>query len=628
MNRHHGALRSGFLKKAVAGLASGGLLACYGLIFSGFFPIASGGLGHDFVLGLPQLLAGYFWFRNNGLSSVLWFSPFICGGVPAFPHPIHFFYSVPQFLSFVIDPFSAVMLNLLIFAAAGFWGHYLLARRLFAAHASTSFFCAAVFLFNGFYAYRYVIGHFLFHSFMLIPWCVLLLSDPRLDEGRDRLRRNLAAGTAVALLLSYMVYSTLQNLMPAVLLSIAAAGLICGLGLGRRFSVRAWAARFAFAGVLALGISAAKLSAVYHFLRHVPRTGYALPQFTGLADLLIVLVQSLFFSPAWERARQSMINMQFALKQHEFEFGLTPVPLVILCVGGISLVWSLRAGERKDFAWMRGRKNLTILAVIFLMLCLPVILNYHTPAWNRFLKTLPIIGSSTQCTRWFCMYIPVITILTAIIAGNVSWLKKYHKTVAVTGVAGVLLLNLIADKSYYRQETYSPLPIMAMYYNVKRGLWEPVITDIGVCTDETGRPGLPIFRNDSLIFGQSQMLCYDSAFGYRLENLPVRQLSPGSVFKETDGFLNIKNPACYVFPEENGCRPGDHFTVAQKDQVVAFTRYRPYDFKMPPAQKIANRLTLASLFMAVLLLVWGGLGRRPACRRQKTGSTAENPTSC
>lgn len=611
-------------KMILAGATGFALIICYGLIFDEFFPIDHGGLGHDFTLGLPQLLSGYFWFRNNGLSAVLWFSPFICGGVPAFAHPIHFFYSIPQFLTFVVDPFSAVMLNFILFAAIGFWGHYFLVRRLFSTGIDVAVLCATLFLFNGFYVYRYIIGHFLFHSFMLIPWCVLLLADPVLHTGSGRLRKNVGACVAAALIISYMVHSTLQNLMPPVLLSIVAAGLITSLVPGGQPSAKAWTVRLCFACLLALGISAAKLSALYHFLSHVPRTGYALPQFNRLWDLLFVLFKSLFFSPAWERAQQAMTNMQFTLKRHEFEFGLTFVPLVILSAGGMHLLFSFLA-ERPPLK-KQDRKPGTVLHLIaFLaLMAVPVVLNYYTPAWNRFLKTVPIIGSSTQCTRWFCMYVPVITILTAVAVDKTPWLKMFSKTVAFIGIGFVLLVNLSSDKSYYHQEKYSPLPIMSMYYKVKQGMWEPVITDIGVCTDAHGRPGAPVFRNDSLIFGQSQLLCYDSAFGYRLENMPLRQLTPGPVFRETDGFLNIKNPACYVFPEANHCRPGDHFRVEEKDQALAFTRYRPFDFKMPVLQRIANRVSLGSLFLSLVLLGWCGTGGAMAFWRRKTGSTEEN----
>ncbi|MFP4040674.1 MAG: hypothetical protein ACLFS7_09040 [Desulfosudaceae bacterium] len=611
------------MKKTTVVAAGFALIFAYFFIFLDFFPFSSG-LGHDFALVLPHLLDGYFWFRNNGLSEVFWFSPFLCGGVPAFAHPIHFFYSVPQFLTFLTDPFLAVLLNYLIFAAVGFWGHYVLVRRLLATGVFISLFAATLFMFNGFYTYRYIIGHSTYHSFMLVPWCVLLLTDPELNKKDGRWRGNLGAVAAVALMISYMAHSTLQTLMPPVLLSVAATSLICGLVLGRRFSVRAWTLRFAGAGLLALGISAAKLSAVFHFLGNMPRTGYTLPQFTSLGDLLSVLGRSLFFSPAWEQARQSMVNTQFALKRHEFEFGVTFIPLIIMGAAVIALAASFRTGRGKGIKERLIGQTVLLGGLVITLLALPVALNYYTPAWNRFLKTVPVIGSSTQCTRWFCMYIPVITLLTALAVVKTPFLKKFQKTIAVVGVIGVITLNLIADTSYYRRESYSPLPIMAAYNKVRRGYWEPAVTRIGVCSDRSGRPGVPAHRNDGLIFGVSSLTGYDSVFGYGLENLPFKQLEPGPVFKEKDGRLNIKNPACYVFPEANDCRPGDHFTVAEKEKAEAFTRYRPYEFEMPLLQKIANWLTLGSLSLSFVILAGSAVGWGLAFRRQKTGSTTEN----
>jgi len=269
---------------------------------------------------------------------------------------------------------------------------------------------------------------------------------------------------------------------------------------------------------------------------------------------------------------------------------------------------------------------LVSLSIGALLLLLPIALNYYTPAWNRFLKTVPVIASSTQCTRWFCMYIPVLTLLTGVAAVKTPFWRRSHKTIAVAGIAGIIALNLTADKSYYQQESYSPLPIMSTYYKVRWEKWEPAITKIGVCTDRYGRPGISVQRDDSLVVGVSQMWCYDSVFGYGLENLPFKQLEVGSVFKEKNGYLNIKNPACYVFPEVNDCLPGDHFKICEQKKAMAFTHYRPYDFEMTFLQKIANRVTVISLFLAGAFLVFFAGGAGLAFWRQRTGSTKENQT--
>jgi hypothetical protein len=135
--------------------------------------------------------------------------------------------------------------------------------------------------------------------------------------------------------------------------------------------------------------------------------------------------------------------------------------------------------------------------------------------------------------------------------------------------------------------------------------------------NEKGQTLLLLERNDLLVQGASQLACYNPLFGYRLESFPLRTLHPGLVLDETDGRLNLKNPACYVYPEENQCQPGDHFTVAQREQAVRFAGYGGLSFEEPMRQRAADLITRATLAaVAVFLLVMAGLRLfRPASRR-------------
>ena len=65
----------------------------------------------------------------------------------------------------------------------------------------------------------------------------------------------------------------------------------------------------------------------------------------------------------------------------------------------------------------------------------------------------------------------------------------------------------------------------------------------------------------------------------------------------TDDRFNMKNPACYVFPDENNCAPGDHFRVDQKEELLSFTSYKGYEFNMPKTQYIANWVSLITILM-------------------------------
>jgi hypothetical protein len=108
-----------------------------------------------------------------------------------------------------------------------------------------------------------------------------------------------------------------------------------------------------------------------------------------------------------------------------------------------------------------------------------------------------------------------------------------------------------------------------------------------------------------MTLGSSQPRPYEPIFGYRLESFPKKSLVPGKLMQvNPDGFLNIKNPAGYVFPKENGIEPGDHFRADEAEKADRFRRYRDFPFKISSAQKFANSVTLFSLFAFILCLAY------------------------
>src|SRR5436853_2933021 len=155
-------------------IVSATVLVAYYILFGSYFPNANGRLGHDYMQQLPNLLAGYYWFQNNGLLSIPWFNPAQCGGVPFYADAGHGFYSLPQFLVLVFNPVLAIKITFFFFALAGYFGFYFLLKRRFRIKQSFALLGATLFLFNGFYAHRMMIGH-PFHAFMLLPWLAISL---------------------------------------------------------------------------------------------------------------------------------------------------------------------------------------------------------------------------------------------------------------------------------------------------------------------------------------------------------------------------------------------------------------------------------------------------------------------
>lgn len=575
------------------------LILIHYLIFNNFFPNNQGRLGHDYLFFLPALLDGFFWYNSNGLFSVPWFTPSFCGGVPLFPHPANSFYIVPQFLTFIMNPLGSIKLTFIIFGALGFWGFYLFSQRILSSSTPISFLVATLFLFNGFFSYNFIIGHLEFHSIMLIPWCAYFLLSPARNLKTsfwNVLFRSIMSGVII----SYVFYSGMGQLLLPVVLSIILLCLMSVTFSPDTLGLKSLILRFFSAGLFAIGLSISKLIATLSFLSYFPRSGYPIPGFSKISDLLIILGQSLFVGPAHERAKKVIVNMQWLLERQEFEFGITFIPFFIICLGLISYIYRIH----KWSSWkLPNTRRILLLLICLFIYTIPLALNYSTPDWNQLIKSIPILKSSSQFVRWFVLYIPCMILLTAIAMAKTPILRKNQLSLSIIAILVIIIINIVPDRAYYHKQKYDPSEILEAYQRVKNHEWTPRITNIATNLDRSGK--IVLLQNNVIAHGYSQLFCYDAIFGYKLENFPKKSLVPGQILEEKDGFLNLKNPACYLFPDENDCMPGDHFTVQQKKEAIALANYRPFGFKIPLRQKVANWISMLSLlFIASFLAVY------------------------
>ncbi len=578
------------------------LTLLFSLFFHQYFPNDRGRVGHDYSYFLPHLLAGDFWIHRNGFFAIPWFTPAFCGGVPMFANPQSPFYMLPQWLSAtLVDPLTAVYLTFLLFAWLGYAGSYLLLARSFGSSRPAALLGGVLFMWNGLYSHRMMVGHLPFHAFMLTPLLAhWLLRAPK--EGVPGRRGGFVRDAALAAVaLSYMVLSGMIQMVVPVALAVALIGIVHGMTHGNR--ARFWA-KFSVSSALAGAVCLARLAASGAFLAPFPREDYKLPGADSVFGALRLLVESLFVGPAHEAAKAGLlVNQQWDLERHEFEFGITFVPALILVAGAV--VGLVRA-RRKGFSWRPGVATALQVLAVGVILALPVALNTFSPAWNEVLKGVPLLRSSSSLIRWFCLYIPT-AILAACCTFDKLWARPLSRWLAAgLGIVGCLIVNLMADDTFYVRQPYDPAPVSKAYAALSTRL--PDIEAIG-----DARAG----GNDALVRGVSPAACYEPIFGYRLEHLPWKGLKPGPVNDARDGWLNLKNPACYVFPEENHCTPGDHFGTQQKEAAAAFASYRPYAFEMSSRQRVANLVSFLSVAGLVVLLALAPLVarfRRPGTR--------------
>ena len=566
----------------------------FDLVFANYFPLKHHLMGDDYSLALPAWLDGHMWFKNNGLS-VPWFTPSFCAGQPFFPDPQSGYYALPQWLAIAVGPLQAAHGTLLASAALLFWGVYLLMRKVFATGTTVAVLVGGLLMFNGFLPYRMIVGHIGYHGFALVPWIALLLLMP--------LRRSIHSWTAAliaGLLLAYWVQSGFGTLMLAAGLSILLIACLYGL---RDGSLTRFFGRSALASLIGLGLSAAKLWAGISFLSHFPRTSYLLPGAGNFLDALIVVASGLFLPSQWafDVANPRLVNVQWMQAPHEwaYGFGITTALLLI----ALLLNW-LRFKPWRCVNSTTLRQAL-LSTVLVLGLIVPIALNIWTPEWNAFLKTLPAIKSSSTLLRWMIVYIPVVAVIIGLLLERAQWGRFTHVA------AGLCLMGVIGQAiwephGYYLSQGYDSKPMVIGDALLRSGKLTPSINMLGNAVDvQIGKYHKQLRSNDTLIAGVSQTACYNPIFGYRLENFSAQNLAPGSVLAVNDGFLNLKNPACYVYPKENNCQPGDRFKADQLEQAQAFINYKPFAFNISEGQRIANTVTKFSLYFTLLwILGW------------------------
>jgi len=568
------------------------LLLAYHFMLGPYFPTTNGTLGHDYSRVLPDLLDGYFWINNNGFFEPFWFTPSFCGGQPTLADPVSTFYSVAQFLALLLDPIASIYSTALLFASLGFWGFYLLLRSCFGTSTQAAVLGGALFMLNGFFLHRMMVGHFIYHGMMLIPFIAWFLLRP---VEKNSVSGTLLNGAAAAFMLAYGVYSGLISLLLPCAAAIFAIVCIHG-AVGR--TTHDLFSRLVIAALFTTGMSAAKLVATLSFLHYFPRNDYLLPGIASMWDEAHLFFYALFFAPA-DIARQAqplLVNAQWELSRHEWEFGVTVVPLLVILAGTVAGLKRINNGVPRV-----AQVNRAWLALLVLVLALPVALNVYSPNWNAFLKEVPLIKSSSNLLRWLLIYIPAVIVFSALHMDRITTVVSRRNGILATALFLLILINIAKDRDYYQSQPYRPDTIVSAWWAAQTAKIQPRIRNISAFFDENNRIEIRGNGNDMIASGASQLACYNATFGYRLENFPIKSLHPGPVLNETNGLLNLKNPACYLYPSENECTPGEHFTTAQREAAESFAAYKPYPFNFSASQKIANLMTLATLILLALL---------------------------
>jgi len=575
------------------------LLFVYHLIFGQFFPTRNGTLGHDWSWTIPSYLVGSAAYLQPD-SSLFAFrfgadaSPWVCHAAAgfgfSFPH-------TPASLLMWLgaSPISIAYAHFLLFASIGFWSMFFLLRRVLDISLPLAFLGATLFMFNGFYAHRIIIGH-PYYSVMLVPllaFCLAYSANAEVDKARHTLLWGGLAGVVAYYAYTYSVTVVMVPFMLALLALLALWLLRGGVFyplLARSIIAMLVAAGIAFQSIYSTVTSQGMEIAV------AQRISYAFPGFRDVLTTLRVLFEMLFLAPVdiEQTYMAGILNLGIAQQRHELEYGITAIPLIFLLAYLLRTVWIWLQADNWAPA-SRTWRQVWLFGFIALILSFPIVYTTYIPGLLPFIKQTPFINATTSPQRTYFLFVLLVPVLS-VLALSSFVTRKWVWPVVVVSVIGVVVSIAWKDREFYHAQPYDPKPIQEAHGKLKEGWQLPPIDRIGVLSQ-----GANAWVHDQmveanlLLDGVQHMGCYIP--GYSSTPIEyVGTLHPGSIWDEKDGYFNIKNPACNSWPKENDCRPGDHFKIEQREWVEQYVRYKSFPMQVPDKARWVAYVSAFSFF--------------------------------
>jgi hypothetical protein len=362
---------------------------------------------------------------------------------------------------------------------------------------------------------------------------------------------------------------------------------------------------FSFSFFLGLCVSSSKISASLFFLDNFKRH-YSSVIFPNIVDYLFAIFNSLFIFPDIKLIKLFNQTAWNSLGIHEFEYGVTIVPLIALFIFFF---------YKKNYIFF---KDLKILFFVLLIIILPIIFNTNIFFFQKILAKIPILNSTWVQIRWSAFYIIPLIFLTIFTLDSLKYLKR---TLICIFLSIIIFQNIIYNKLYYQNQFYNPTSMV----NFSKDINEKISYDIrgiGFFYNENKNHINTDVRNDLFSMNLSSTFCYQPIFGYSSENFPSKKLTVNKKVKFNNDFylltgdlkvnkkvnnkdnniINFLNPSCFLFPKENNCNPGDLFNPLDDDNFKNFINYRPIKFNKSSVQIFFDYLSLFSFTLLTIFI--------------------------
>ena len=553
-------------------------------------------IGHDYRLFLTRLIDSDLYYRANGFG-IEWYTPNFGAGLPAYPNPLQMQFSLPQLITWFINPYAAVLVSTAIYFVIGFLVTFLFFNKVLEFRPLSAILGADFFLINGFLIERLVIGHVNFLTFPLIIVPIYILFERKLPK--------ILAALLLSLVGAVLVYS--GGVYIAVI-GIFSAFIIIPLVYFLKpdlFSWRRMLSVLLLGGFLTAMLCGSKLYATASYMRFFPRQvhdQYLANGLSGFVGMLFQLVGTMNFYPILALINKTSASYTVRLMAltrtpygfWELDSSITPGLLVLLVYGAIRFL------RRKPLVeiWVITRKK--IIAGLFLLFALLLCTEFSITKGLIYeqLSNLPVLQSLHANTRFTSAFILPLAILSAKVFD--AWAGTRKKAMGIFIAFAILSgASLASMWSYYLMPAEIQVRNMDVniinetYQRASAGESFPVTHIVPDMNDyevfilnssNTTHHYEPLFRDNNILL--------------------TPRVHAGSIFDVEAGYYNFTNPASLVFPEVNNAQLFERIPISDFDKLLDFTQQRRSDWNLPLIQIILNWVSGLTFLLVIIMVVF------------------------
>lgn len=524
------------------------------------------------------------YFLNKSIIAPL-FSPGFCGGFISYANPQDMFYSIKQLIFNVTPSSISYQLIFAIYCSIGFLGSYLLLNKSFMLNHQTSILGAVIFCLNGFFLIRFFYGHLGFIDFNLLPLFIFLIAQ----STKFKTKKNISYLLISSLLITSLIYSGSASILPYFLSS---AFLIIFLYYDFfKLTLKIFINLFISIGI-GLIIGWSKIYLFLKVLMNNPRelvTG----SFESIYDFIIFFFNSLFGFGS-DFGVSNSISSKLKIENHELSYNLSIIILVLIIVSLFNTKFSKKLLR-------------TFLFYTAILICLTSIMI------NNEIASLFYINKFTLVPMRFLSIFIFPFILIAIL-GSETTILKISSIIKIDFNLILILLYLSLQFIIIHKIIFFNFPLIEKYQNYELSSIKSVALFVNKNNDKLE---YPLTRNDLIFSDISTLNCYEPLHGYLNEKMDISKFTINEVkefpnlnvmlinpYEGLEDNLNFYKPSCFLFPEENNCKPYDHFKVSEKDDLEQFMNFNQFQYTLPSYYKILNYVCLFFLIFTISLIFY------------------------